>query len=400
MKKLLRTLIVILMATPLLGNAAIAGVSPALGQLNPGLQLPPTGVISKVAIFDGDISKYSVIYVKEGKLGDGSEAMELRVFGPIPAGIDGVQPYYRLESGSAVKQVEGSYDCTIEENNKRFNCEFSLPMDAFDSPTEVIIAKKGSTLSNWMTKLHAPPIFLSEGIYWLTAVAETVARANIFKTDRDGDGIKNSDDNCIIKKNADQKNADGDGRGDVCDNDIDHDGLINDKDNCKFVKNPDQADGDKDNRGDACEFIFIGSINTGLSVGSVHFDPCLFAPESEACKEKEEGDVVNPDDLDGDGVLNEDDECPEEQEKYTLHSLRPSDGVLDGCPNSENDSGKVAEVELGEGVTVGGDDASDGDGGGGCSLTNGRTNFIALALTILALIPIAIRRRGAAYCRK
>jgi len=398
MKKILIMLIVILMATPLLGNAAIAGVSPTLGQVNPVLQLPPTGVISKVAIFDGDISKYSVIYVKEGKLSDGSEAMELMVFGPTPIGVTEVIPYYRLGSSSGVKQVEGSYDCTIKEGSKQFKCEFSLPMDAFDSPTELIIAKKGATMRTWETKPHSPPIFLSEGIHWLLLSTELGAKLSSLNGDYDGDGVENSGDNCVTKANEKQEDIDSDGRGDKCDNDIDHDGLINDKDNCKFVKNPDQADGNNDNRGDACKLTLIAPIDHGLSVGSIHLDPCLFNPESEACKEKE-GGGVNPDDLDGDGVLNEDDECPEEQEKYTLHSLRPSDGVLDGCPNSENDSGKVAEVELGEGVTVGGDDASDGDGGGGCSLTSSRTNFIALALMILALTPIVIRRRERARSR-
>ena len=65
--------------------------------------------------------------------------------------------------------------------------------------------------------------------------------------DRDGDGVCNDDDNCILTSNPDQADADGDGRGDACDycpadpdNDIDHDGICGDVDTCPDLWNPDQ----------------------------------------------------------------------------------------------------------------------------------------------------------------
>jgi hypothetical protein len=48
-------------------------------------------------------------------------------------------------------------------------------------------------------------------------------------TDRDGDGIGDSSDNCVKQPNANQADLDRDGQGDACDGDIDGDGHANSK---------------------------------------------------------------------------------------------------------------------------------------------------------------------------
>src|SRR5262249_23621943 len=60
--------------------------------------------------------------------------------------------------------------------------------------------------------------------------------------------------------NPDQADADGDGRGDVCDvcpadpaNDADGDGICGNLDNCPTVANASQVDADRDGIGDACD---------------------------------------------------------------------------------------------------------------------------------------------------
>ncbi len=95
-------------------------------------------------------------------------------------------------------------------------------------------------------------------------------------SDRDGDGIDDTADNCPDMFNpvrpldsAMQPDLDGDMVGDACDvcpsdagatvctpinpNDRDHDGFINTADNCPDVANPGQTDGDSDGKGDACD---------------------------------------------------------------------------------------------------------------------------------------------------
>jgi len=91
-------------------------------------------------------------------------------------------------------------------------------------------------------------------------------------TDRDGDGIADTSDNCPAifnpirpVDNGIQADADGDGIGDACDptpldteptinpNDKDGDGVPNSEDNCPYVANNNQEDSDGDGIGDACD---------------------------------------------------------------------------------------------------------------------------------------------------
>lgn len=60
------------------------------------------------------------------------------------------------------------------------------------------------------------------------------------RSDQDGDGVVDVNDNCSTVANPDQADSDGDGVGDVCDN-------------CPTVANPDQADSDGDGKGNACD---------------------------------------------------------------------------------------------------------------------------------------------------
>ncbi|MBU0959370.1 MAG: thrombospondin type 3 repeat-containing protein, partial [Nanoarchaeota archaeon] len=76
-------------------------------------------------------------------------------------------------------------------------------------------------------------------------------------SDVDGDGVKDSEDNCINDYNPDQADCDHNGIGDSCDSpciqDGDNDGVPDNVDNCKYKYNPDQKDSDNDGIGDKCD---------------------------------------------------------------------------------------------------------------------------------------------------
>jgi hypothetical protein len=55
----------------------------------------------------------------------------------------------------------------------------------------------------------------------------SAAQAAAIEKDSDGDGIPDSQDNCILVPNKDQLDTDGDGYGNACDADLNNDGFVN-----------------------------------------------------------------------------------------------------------------------------------------------------------------------------
>lgn len=70
--------------------------------------------------------------------------------------------------------------------------------------------------------------------------------------DTDADGMPDMHDNCVSVANQDQRDVDGNGRGDACD-DFDRDGIMTLRDNCPSIPNATQNDTDGDGVGDACD---------------------------------------------------------------------------------------------------------------------------------------------------
>jgi len=73
--------------------------------------------------------------------------------------------------------------------------------------------------------------------------------------DMDGDGIPNSEDDCPVDFNPDQKDSDGDGVGDACDD-------------CPNVADPEQGDENNNGVGDACEQQPDAGFHIGQSISS------------------------------------------------------------------------------------------------------------------------------------
>ncbi len=133
---------------------------------------------------------------------------------------------------------------------------------------------------------NEPTCTPSRGAPWLVNGSTSYSGVSS-STDTDADGIPDEKDNCPrvfnpIRPMDDGKQADldGDGKGDVCDicplgpgtactrataTDFDADGVANATDNCPGDYNPDQKDTDGDQKGNACDFCPTANAGT---------DPC------------------------------------------------------------------------------------------------------------------------------
>lgn len=119
-----------------------------------------------------------------------------------------------------------------------------------------------------------------------------------FADDFDNDAISDPYDNCPQARNTDQVESDGDEVGDACDN-------------CPNTANADQEDIDGDGEGDACDDDMDGDgVNNDK-------DNCERAPNPPADdgsgQADTDGDGIGDacdEDIDGDGQINTDDPCP------------------------------------------------------------------------------------------
>ncbi|XP_078412313.1 cartilage oligomeric matrix protein isoform X1 [Cetorhinus maximus] len=162
--------------------------------------------------------------------------------------------------------------------------------------------------------------------------------------DADGDGVPNLEDNCVLIQNVDQRNTDqdnfgdlcdncrltvnnnqqdidGDGKGDACDQDMDGDGIRNSLDNCEHVPNQDQLDHDSDGVGDACD-----SCPNISNADQLDNDDDLV------------GDSCDTNtDSDGDGHQDTRDNCPTVINSAQLDT--DGDGVGDECDDDDDNDG-------------------------------------------------------------
>ncbi len=178
--------------------------------------------------------------------------------------------------------------------------------------------------------------------------------------DADGDSIPDSTDNCVLVVNPGQWDRDNDGIGNVCDadidgdhcanidepnsmwnplvdgckskgNDIDGDGVIDAIDNCLNVINSGQWDKDNDGVGNACDLDIDGD---GC--------PNIKEPDSQ-WNDKVNDCIVKPNDADGDGILDDADNCVDEANPGQWD--KDNDGIGNECDLDLDGDGCANELE-------------------------------------------------------
>ncbi len=191
--------------------------------------------------------------------------------------------------------------------------------------------------------------------------------AGASQDDRDADGVGDACDNCVLFSNADQLDSDRNGFGDQCD-DSDMDQVMYYHDNCPSIANQNQVDRDLDGLGDVCDKETI-VVNEGLASPSVD----IVDNDRDGIEDRNDNCVglANPaqDDGDGDGTG---DLCDKQ-----LSNLADEDhdGILnadDNCdyvpnpgrPDSDGDGiGDACDPETVVNVGFGGGGGSSGSGG-------------------------------------
>lgn len=143
------------------------------------------------------------------------------------------------------------------------------------------------------------------------------------KIDTDGDGIIDAMDNCPLHSNQDQSDVDGDNAGDLCDADIDGDGVLNEADFFPTISLHEgmppgefRIDTDGDGIPDECDAACISAgmyADTDIDGDGVlnDVDNCPYTdnPEQSDVDGDGLGDACDTD-IDGDGIENLDDNCP------------------------------------------------------------------------------------------
>ncbi len=177
--------------------------------------------------------------------------------------------------------------------------------------------------------------------------------------DSDGDGIKDSLDNCDAVPNPDQADSDNDSVGDLC-LDSDNDGIANILDNCPDASNPDQSDFNNDGLGDLCSDVdndgildssdncpLISNSNQKNTDGDSAGDVCDNDDDNDGLTDSQEAALGTNrllKDTDNDGTNDKQDNCPIKANASQADS--DNDGIGDVCDDDSDNDGLTDTQEI------------------------------------------------------
>ena len=210
------------------------------------------------------------------------------------------------------------------------------------------------------------------GNYTLTVNGDVDIAFWLYERDQDGDGYTDGTDNCPRDVNPDQIDSDNNGIGNACDDDDDGDGIGDEWDDCSPGEiewySSSETDHDTDGCRDAgedfdddedgildhqdqCPEGPVGWVSTLENdedqdgCEDIDTDEDGFVDQFDVCPDVHDdqsnldndsfGDACD-DDIDGDGINNTADNCPEDQ--YLWNSTNPLDYDSDGCRDEDTDT--------------------------------------------------------------
>ena len=221
--------------------------------------------------------------------------------------------------GSVALSRQGYYKGIFTDNRTEMPLEADGAVQIF--PIEDIRLTVGGG-GGILSAIGSPVFRVFLGLAYAPVPKVEVAEG-VTSEDRDGDGIKNKQDDCP----DDPEDKDGFKDEDGCpDNDNDEDGVVDGYDSCPLE--PEDKDGVEDE--DGCPDFDIDK--DGIPDDT---DKCIEEPEDKDNFQDEDG-CPDPDN-DGDEILDGDDLCPDQAED--------KDGFndADGCPDPDNDEDGIAD---------------------------------------------------------